>query len=142
VTTVGAKFCRRLGTSVAATVTICAAFVLPARAQTATLPAEIRAKVDQVAQQVLKDTGVPSASVAIVVRGKIVYVHAYGNARLNPPVAARTEMAYSIGSVSKQFTSTAILMLLEQGKLSLDDTVSKFIPNLTRANEVTVRQLL
>jgi CubicO group peptidase (beta-lactamase class C family) len=51
-------------------------------------------------------------------------------------------MAYSIGSVSKQFTSTAILMLVEQGKLSLDDTVAKFLPTLTRANEVTVRQLL
>ena len=51
-------------------------------------------------------------------------------------------MRYSIGSISKQFTATAILLLQEQGKLSLLDKVSKFIPGLTRANEVTIRQLL
>jgi D-alanyl-D-alanine carboxypeptidase len=51
-------------------------------------------------------------------------------------------MRYKIGSISKQFTATAILMLAEQGKLSLDDPVSKFVPDLTRANEVTIRQLL
>jgi D-alanyl-D-alanine carboxypeptidase len=116
---------------------------LPARGQqSGALSPEIRAKVDRAAKQVLAETGVPSASIAIVVRGQIVYAHAYGNARLNPVTPARPEMAYSIGSVSKQFTATAILMLDEQGKLSLDDTVSKFIPNLTRANEVTIRELL
>src|SRR5438874_13450659 len=51
-------------------------------------------------------------------------------------------MRYSIGSISKQFTAAAILLLQEQGNLSLDDKVGKFIPNLTRANEVTIRQLL
>jgi len=51
-------------------------------------------------------------------------------------------MRYSIGSISKQFTAAAILLLQEQGKLSLDDKVSRFIPDLTRANEVTIRQLL
>jgi CubicO group peptidase (beta-lactamase class C family) len=122
---------------------ISSAFISPARGQTDSgLSADMRAKVDRIAKQVLTDTGVPSASIAIVKSGQIVYVHAYGNARLNPLTPARTEMAYSIGSVSKQFTSTAILMLVEQGKLSLDDTVSKFVPHLTRASEVTIRQLL
>jgi CubicO group peptidase (beta-lactamase class C family) len=51
-------------------------------------------------------------------------------------------MRYSIGSISKQFTASAILLLQEQGKLSLDDKVGKYIPDLTRANEVTIRQLL
>jgi D-alanyl-D-alanine carboxypeptidase len=51
-------------------------------------------------------------------------------------------MRYSIGSISKQFTAAAVLLLQELGKLSLDDKVSKFIPDLTRANEVTIRQLL
>ena len=54
----------------------------------------------------------------------------------------RQQMRYSIGSISKQFTAAAVLLLQEQGKLSLDDKVAKFIPNLTRANEVTIRQLL
>jgi len=51
-------------------------------------------------------------------------------------------MRYSIGSISKQFTAAAILLLQEQGKLSIDDAVGKYIPGLTRGNEVTIRQIL
>ncbi len=51
-------------------------------------------------------------------------------------------MRYSIGSISKQFTAAAILLLQEQGKLSLDDAVGKYVPGLTRGNEVTIRQIL
>ncbi len=59
-----------------------------------------------------------------------------------PAVNATPEMRYSIGSISKQFTAAAILLLQEQGKLSLDDAVGKYIPGLTRGNEVTIRQIL
>jgi CubicO group peptidase (beta-lactamase class C family) len=106
------------------------------------LAPEIRTKIDAAARQVLTSTGVPSASVAIVQEGKIVYLQAYGDARLEPRLPAKTSMRYSIGSVSKQFTATAILMLAEQGKLSLDDPVARFVPDLTRAKEVTIRQVL
>jgi CubicO group peptidase (beta-lactamase class C family) len=51
-------------------------------------------------------------------------------------------MRYSIGSISKQFTATAILLLQEQGKLSLDDAVGKYVPGLTEGNRVTIRQIL
>jgi D-alanyl-D-alanine carboxypeptidase len=106
------------------------------------LPSDIQQKIDKVATDALAKTGVPSASIALVKDGQIVYLHAYGNARLDPAVPAAPAMRYSIGSNSKQFTATAILLLQEQGKLSLDDKVGKFIPDLTRANEVTIRQLL
>jgi D-alanyl-D-alanine carboxypeptidase len=118
------------------------AFACPhAHAQTQ-LPIEMQQKIDKAAHDALAKTGVPSASVAIVKDGQIAYLHAYGNARLEPETAAKPEMRYSIGSISKQFTAAAILLLQEQGKLSLDDKVSKFIPGLTRADEVTIRQLL
>jgi D-alanyl-D-alanine carboxypeptidase len=106
------------------------------------LSPELRSKVDAAAHEVLAKTGVPSASVAIVRDGRIAYVAAYGDARLSPKKAADPDMRYSIGSISKQFTATAILMLAEEGKLSLDDPVSRFLPDLTRADEVTIRQLL
>jgi CubicO group peptidase (beta-lactamase class C family) len=112
-----------------------------ASAQTQLSP-ELREKIDKVATDTLKRMGVPSASIALVKDGQIVYVRAYGDARLEPHTAATPEMRYSIGSISKQFTATALLMLQEQGKLSLDDKVSRFLPDLTRANEVTIRQLL
>src|SRR5881227_746114 len=98
--------------------------------------------VDKAVAEVLARTGAPSASIAIVKDGKIAYAHAYGNARLNPPMAATPEMRYSIGSVSKQFTATAVLMLAEEGKLSLDDRVVRWLPQLTRAKDVSIRQLL
>jgi len=106
------------------------------------LTPEVREKIDRLAQRSLEQTGVPSASLAIVKDGQIAYLQAYGMARLDPKVPARPPMRYSIGSISKQFTAAAILMLAEQGKVSLDDRVGKYMPNLTRANEVTIRQLL
>ena len=59
----------------------------PAYAQD-TLPAEIREGIDRAATEVLEATGAPSASIAIVRDGRIVYVHAYGRARLDPEPAA------------------------------------------------------
>lgn len=114
---------------------------IPTRAQTG-LPPDLTEKIDKLANDTLAKTGVPSASIAVVKNGQIVYLNAYGDARLEPRAPARPEMRYSIGSISKQFTATAILLLQEQGRLSLDDRVAKFIPDLTRANEVTIRQLL
>jgi CubicO group peptidase (beta-lactamase class C family) len=99
-------------------------------------------RIDQIVRKVLKDTGVPGASVAVVRNGQIALAQAYGQARLEPPVPATPAMRFSIGSISKQFTATAILLLQEQGKLSLDDRVGRFLPDLTKANDVTVRQLL
>ncbi|MBZ5571409.1 MAG: beta-lactamase family protein [Acidobacteriia bacterium] len=107
-----------------------------------TLSPDLRQKIDKIASDTLAKTGVPSASVSIVKDGQIAYLQAYGDARLDPKTPAKPEMRYSIGSISKQFTAAALLLLQEQGKLSLDDKVAKFVPDLTRANEVTIRQLL
>ena len=102
----------------------------------------MREKVDAIVRQALTSTGVPSASIAIVQAGAITHLQAYGDGRIEPRAPALPSMRYSIGSISKQFTATAVLLLAEQGKLSLDDPVSRFVPNLTRGNEVTVRELL
>jgi CubicO group peptidase (beta-lactamase class C family) len=106
------------------------------------LPADVTTEIDKLVTDTLSRTGVPSASVAVVKDGRVAYVKTYGDARLDPKTPAASAMRYSIGSISKQFTAAAILLLQEQGKLSLDDKVAKHIPNLTRANEVTIRQLL
>ncbi len=110
------------------------------------LSPDLRSRIDRVAAQVLEATGVPSASIAVVQHGKLVYSHAYGNARLAtssvPAVPATPDMRYSIGSISKQFTAAAILMLQEQGKLSIDDPVGKYISGLTRGDDVTIREIL
>ncbi len=106
------------------------------------LPAAVRADIDKAATDVLESTGAPSASIAVVRDGTIAYVRAYGLATLEPPIAAKPEMRYSIGSISKQFTAAAILLLAEDRKLSLDDKVGRWLPGLTRANDVSIRQVL
>jgi D-alanyl-D-alanine carboxypeptidase len=123
-------------------VTLLVVLAVSPRAQTPSLPQDLRDRIDAAARQVLASTGVPSASIAIVRDGKLAYAQAYGDASLSPRVAARPDMRYAIGSISKQFTAAAVLLLAEQGKLSLDDKVSRFLPTLTRAGDVTVRQVL
>lgn len=90
----------------------------------------------------LAASGAPSVSVAVVENGAIGYAKAFGKANIAENRAPDPSTRYAIGSVSKQFTAAALLLLEEQGKISLDDKVSKYFPDLTRADEVTVRELL
>jgi len=106
------------------------------------LSAAARAEIDKMVTEGLARSAAPSASIAVVKDGAIVYEHAYGNARLEPPLPATPAMRYSIGSISKQFTAAAVLLLAEEGRLSLDDKVVRWLPELTRARDVTIRQLL
>jgi D-alanyl-D-alanine carboxypeptidase len=108
----------------------------------AQLSADTQAKIAAIANDALKQIGVPSASVAVAVNGKLAYAQAFGLSNVEPARPAAAPMAYPIGSVSKQFTATALLLLQQQGKLSLDDKVSKYFPELTRANEVSLRNLM
>jgi CubicO group peptidase (beta-lactamase class C family) len=106
------------------------------------LSAEMQARIDAAAQGVLAKTGVPSASVGVVQGGQIVFTKAYGSARITPPMPATIDLHYAVGSISKQFTAACILLLQEEGKLSLDDPIAKYFPELTRAKDVTIRQIL
>jgi D-alanyl-D-alanine carboxypeptidase len=105
-------------------------------------PSRLSTTVDSIATAVLASTGVPSATVAVVTHGQLAYAHAYGAAKLEPQLAATADMRYGIGSISKQFTAACVLILQQEGKLKLDDPISKYVPGLTRGNEVTIRQLL
>lgn len=109
-------------------------FTLPLAAQWA--------DVDKAVNDILRESGAPSASIAIVKDGKIAYEQAYGIARIDSKTPATPAMRYSIGSISKQFTAAAVLLLVEDGKLSLDDRVVRWLPDLTRAKDVSIRQLL
>ena len=115
---------------------------LPAQRVDGSSDQDLAAQVDSIASRVLEHTGVPSASVAVVRHGRLAYVHAYGAAKLDPRVDASPAMRYGIGSISKQFTAAAIRLLQQEHRLSLDDHVSRFVPGLTRGNEVTIRELL
>ena len=92
--------------------------------------------------EALKKTGAPSVSVVIVQDGTMAFSKAFGKADLASNRAAELGTRYAVGSISKQFTVAAILLLQEEGRLSLDDKVAKYFPDLTQANQITIRQLL
>lgn len=104
-------------------------------------PAETQ-KIDALVTKTLADTGVPSASIAVVRGGKIVLAKAYGKQFEGQTSPADPKLPYQIASVSKQFTATAVQLLADDGKLSLDDTVGKYIPGITGGDTITIRQLL
>jgi D-alanyl-D-alanine carboxypeptidase len=118
----------------------------PAVAQSSAQPAAQAGGLDAGQERKIAETvaasGAPSVSVAVVQHGRLIYAKAFGKASLDPAQAADTDTRYAVGSISKQFTVVAILLAAEQGKLSLDDKVSKYFPGLTAANEITLRQLL
>ncbi len=113
------------------------AFLIFASALGAQTPA-----VQPLLDQAIKDSGAASVSVAVASGGKIVFAGTAGQASIAAGRAAGLDTRYAVGSISKQFTAAAILLLAEQRKLSLDDKVSKYFPDLTRANEITIRELL
>ena len=98
--------------------------------------------LDERISSALRSSGAPSVSVAVVQHGEITYAKAFGQANIAENRSADASTRYAIGSVSKQFTSAALLLLAEQRKISLDDKVAKYLPDLTRAREVTIRELL
>src|SRR5260370_33844764 len=100
---------RRLVIHCLVSILLLSSLTLSASAQDQLSP-EIREKIDKLATDVLARTGVPSASVAIVKDSQIVYVKAYGDARLDPLTPPTPEMRYSIGPISQQFTPAAILL--------------------------------
>lgn len=117
------------------------ACALPWTASAQLAPDTTRA-IDAIVAKALDDRAVPSVSIAIVQGGKLAYAQAYGLARIAPAVRATPQMRYKIGSNTKQFVAASILLLVEDGKLALDDKVARFLPDLTRADQITVRQLL
>jgi D-alanyl-D-alanine carboxypeptidase len=102
----------------------------------------LSAELDAQISAALSASGAPSVSVAVYQNGDIVYAKAFGKANLAEGRAADVSTRYAIGSVSKQFTAAALLLLAERGKISLDDKVAKYFPDLTQAREVTIRELL
>ncbi|TVZ59064.1 CubicO group peptidase (beta-lactamase class C family) [Flavobacteriaceae bacterium MAR_2010_105] len=85
----------------------------------------------------------PGVSFLIAKEGKPIYQKAFGMANLELDVPMNTNNVFEIGSITKQFTAIAILMLEEQGKLKVEDEITKFIPDYpTMGNTITVHHLL
>ena len=100
------------------------------------------ARVDKVFAQFDKATS-PGCALAVIKDGQIIYKRGYGMADLDHDIPIKPDTVFHVASVSKQFTAMAILLLAKQGKLSLDDEVRKYIPELRDfGHKLTIRHLL
>ncbi|TKC12059.1 beta-lactamase family protein [Pedobacter polaris] len=100
------------------------------------------AKTDSLISSVFKDKDGPGAVFLISKNGKQIYRKAFGKANLELDVAMSPKNVFQLGSMTKQFTAIAILMLEEQEKLDLKDPISKYIPDYPSGNKITIHHLL
>ena len=99
--------------------------------------------IDDYVQSRMHKRNIPGVSVAVVQDGKVVLAKGFGVANVELSVPATENTVYQLASVTKTFTATATMMLVEEGKLGLDDKITARLPDLPAAwGEVTVRHLL
>ncbi len=99
--------------------------------------------LDQYIERVLAEQGVPGMSIAVLRGGEILLPKGYGFASLEPRAPATAQSLYGLGSISKQFAATAVMMLVQDGDVSLDSPINRYVPNLPDSwSEITVRHLL
>jgi D-alanyl-D-alanine carboxypeptidase len=121
----------------AALVSACIAFTEPPT------DAAIIAAADELAAQALSQTGAAGLSVAVARNGKVILSKGYGLAEVEHDVKADGDSMFRMGSITKQFTAAAIMRLVEQGKIGLDDPITKYVPGYnTQGREITLRHLL
>jgi D-alanyl-D-alanine carboxypeptidase len=98
--------------------------------------------IDALLEPVFQPTD-PGAAVTVTQKGRTVFRKGYGLANLELKVPIRPEMAFRIGSVTKQFTAVAVLMLVQEGKLALNAEVTAYLPDYpTHGEKITIQHLL
>jgi D-alanyl-D-alanine carboxypeptidase len=119
------------------------ALALPARSQTGlTLTSTLAAQIDRMARDEVHAGRTPGLAIGIVEDGRLVYARGFGFATLSPHAAMTPDTEFYAGGVTMQFTAAAILLLAQDGKLSLDDKVTKYVPEFHLGSDVTIAELL
>jgi CubicO group peptidase (beta-lactamase class C family) len=114
----------------------------PAAAQTAAVqPAT--ARLDSIVSEEMSRQSIPGVAVAVVRQGRVLLARGYGLANVEHQVPVRPETIFQSGSLGKQFTATAVMLLVEDGKLRLDQSIRTYLPGAPRSwQPITVRHLL
>ena len=105
--------------------------------------ATIQDQIDAIIENAINETQLVGASVGVMRHNEVILARGYGYADLNKKVEATEHTVYRIGSITKQFTALAIMVLVEQGKVNLNDIMLDYLPNYPqRDHKVTIDQLL
>ncbi len=107
----------------------------------ATLSASQIQSIESTVRGRMTQAQIPSLVVRVDVNGKEAYARAFGQSNLTYRVAANIDTRYQYGSITKQFTGASILALEDEGKLSIDDRIGKWLPEFSKF-PVTIRQVL
>ncbi len=103
---------------------------------------KLNQKIDSLILSEFKESNGPGGVFMVAQKGKPVYEKAFGMANLELDAKLSTNSVFQIGSMTKQFTAIAVLMLEEQGKLKVSDPISKYIPSYPNGNNITIHHLL
>jgi CubicO group peptidase (beta-lactamase class C family) len=100
-------------------------------------------EIDEYLKRVMEPQHIPAISIAVIKDGVVIKSQGYGRANLEHNIPAQPDTVYKIGSTSKQFIATGIMLLVQDGKLAVDDKVRKYLPDTPDSWEaITVRHLL
>ncbi len=98
-------------------------------------------ELDSLIQRVVSEKRLVGLSIGVMQNGEMVFSKGYGYGSLEPQEPVTTTTMFPIGSVTKQFTCSAAFLLAEDGMLSMDDRVARYVPTATRANDITLLDL-
>jgi D-alanyl-D-alanine carboxypeptidase len=124
------------------------AIVLPsparaANADPAAFTPRMASAIDRLAQSEIRDGRTPGVALGIVEDGRIVYARGFGRANVGKDLPVQPDTEFYVGDLTKQFTAAAALMLVQDGKLKLEDKLTKYVPELSAvAADVTIAELL
>ena len=123
------------------------AFVTTAFGQSTTNSSDqdrsVEIKIDQIVKEYMSAYRIPGVSFALLRKGKIVLLKSYGSANVELQVPVKPETIFQSGSIGKQFTAAAIMILVQDGKISVDDKISKYFPDVPASwKDITVWNLL
>lgn len=99
-------------------------------------------RIDSIVASEMRAHRAAGVAVGVVESGRIVYARGFGEANVSARIPASPGTEFGIAQVSEQFTAAAVLLLEQEGKLKLDDPVTRYLPQLGVAHYVTIRELL
>jgi D-alanyl-D-alanine carboxypeptidase len=100
------------------------------------------AAFDQIGKKIFADQQAPGFAFLVWSHGSVVFAKGYGFSDVASKASVSAETRFAIGSITKQFTAACILILAQQNKLSLDDKLAKYLPEMPNADKITLRMLL
>lgn len=98
--------------------------------------------LDALADKMIRAKMTPGVSISVAHAGTLLYSKGFGTASFATAAPVTSQSGFRIGSITKQFTAAAILLMAERGALRIDDTLSKFMPAFPRSGEITLRQMM